>query len=478
MEYTGCDAHKLFKRDFLTFSHTRHANVMQLRGFNDSDTPMVLFHEELIPIQIFIQQHHEFSLFLQVYFSLQATIAQLSIHKLNMMEQKFYFCGDVWVRPGNGKILLGTRGPWPDQHFPTWLSVDRYSDIPVLPTGMYETSCVFKFLLSFSPDRFFLECLSWMRHSSRPLQKDSYTPPWQYISAHSSGHCIASIQSELYWTHSLSAVNLEDFKPVNMGDGRTRLLMRSIAQLRGTLFYYRFVLDSAESFLDRRVLWLSQSLRIFGMLNIPKKEWSDYALCGDIFLCLRTEWADFLDESGSLDSDMISEDLESLYLFLLPPPQLPDSYPDKNTWMSGKNLYYWSSDPDGLSSMSKSQCASLGLPFLVPRFIDYPWTWISDIYDLIQVWQEAKGFDPTTTDFAHSLGLPTMEVILPDVDNIKVPSEDIDSLCIAKNWSSTDEIVMDIDLAASSLYSEMESHCHSDVMCNSSAVLEMGMEVD
>ncbi|KAF9263026.1 hypothetical protein L218DRAFT_375891 [Marasmius fiardii PR-910] len=45
MEYTGCDSHKLFKRDFLTFSRTRHANVMQLRGFNDSDTPMVLFHE-------------------------------------------------------------------------------------------------------------------------------------------------------------------------------------------------------------------------------------------------------------------------------------------------------------------------------------------------------------------------------------------------------------------------------------------------
>ncbi|KAF9263027.1 hypothetical protein L218DRAFT_866644, partial [Marasmius fiardii PR-910] len=39
------------------------------------------------------------------------------------------------------------------------------------------------------------------------------------------------------------------------------------------------------------------------------------------------------------------------------------------------------------------------------------------IYDLIQVWQEAKGFDSTTTDFAHSLGLPTMKVILPDVDD-------------------------------------------------------------
>ncbi|KAF9257174.1 hypothetical protein L218DRAFT_134394 [Marasmius fiardii PR-910] len=48
--YTGRDAQKLFKRDCLAFSRFRHANVMQLRGFSDSGTPMTLFHEGKRPL--------------------------------------------------------------------------------------------------------------------------------------------------------------------------------------------------------------------------------------------------------------------------------------------------------------------------------------------------------------------------------------------------------------------------------------------
>ncbi|KAF9257166.1 hypothetical protein L218DRAFT_843579, partial [Marasmius fiardii PR-910] len=99
------------------------------------------------------------------------------------------------------------------------------------------------------------------------------------------------------------------------------------------------------------------------------------------------------------------------YLILNPIPELSDGSPDINTWMSGRNLYYWSSDSDGESVMPENQCVSLGLPSFVPHVEYYTCTWNPGIYNLICEWQKAKGFDPTTADFARSLGYPVMDVI-------------------------------------------------------------------
>ncbi|KAF9257155.1 hypothetical protein L218DRAFT_133992 [Marasmius fiardii PR-910] len=42
VSYTGRDAHK---REFIALSRIRHSSVIQLRGFNDSDIPMILFQQ-------------------------------------------------------------------------------------------------------------------------------------------------------------------------------------------------------------------------------------------------------------------------------------------------------------------------------------------------------------------------------------------------------------------------------------------------
>ncbi|KAF9255434.1 hypothetical protein L218DRAFT_817459, partial [Marasmius fiardii PR-910] len=99
------------------------------------------------------------------------------------------------------------------------------------------------------------------------------------------------------------------------------------------------------------------------------------------------------------------------HLFILPPPQRCDGYPNITTWMRGENLYYWSSDPAGGSIMPESQRLHLGLPSLAPSFLGFDLrSWSIDIYDTIWTWQEMKGFDPTTTEFARSLGFPVMEL--------------------------------------------------------------------
>ncbi|KAL0564392.1 hypothetical protein V5O48_017655 [Marasmius crinis-equi] len=92
---------------------------------------------------------------------------------------------------------------------------------------------------------------------------------------------------------------------------------------------------------------------------------------------------------------------------------LPDSTPDFETWSKSQNLYYWSRDPDGDTAMSDEQRVSLGLPRFIPTVNHDCCTWPVEVYDFMRQWQEAKGFDPTTTDFARSMGFPILEIIPP-----------------------------------------------------------------
>ncbi|KAK1219191.1 hypothetical protein PQX77_018101 [Marasmius sp. AFHP31] len=67
--------------------------------------------------------------------------------------------------------------------------------------------------------------------------------------------------------------------------------------------------------------------------------------------------------------------------------------------------------------MSEAQHTALGLPcfynYVTPLGPDY---WKAEIYDLVRQWQVAKGFDPTTTDFARSMGHPIVEILPQDDD--------------------------------------------------------------
>ncbi|KAL0069160.1 hypothetical protein AAF712_003848 [Marasmius tenuissimus] len=65
--------------------------------------------------------------------------------------------------------------------------------------------------------------------------------------------------------------------------------------------------------------------------------------------------------------------------------------------------------------MSEAHRMALGLPCFLKDAIS-PKVWKAETYDLVRQWQEAKGFDPTTTDMARSMGYPIIE-ILPQENN-------------------------------------------------------------
>ncbi|KAF9259638.1 hypothetical protein L218DRAFT_842421, partial [Marasmius fiardii PR-910] len=68
--------------------------------------------------------------------------------------------------------------------------------------------------------------------------------------------------------------------------------------------------------------------------------------------------------------------------------------------------YYWASDSDGHSQLTQEESAALGLPHYHPEVEILMNTWSLEDYDFVRDFQKARGFDPTTTDFAHSLRYP------------------------------------------------------------------------
>ncbi|KAK1226637.1 hypothetical protein PQX77_010372, partial [Marasmius sp. AFHP31] len=69
VKYTGPDAQKVFKEDCDLFSRQRATNFAQLRAFNDSDIPIIMFNEELVSLDHFLE-HNKYSMQAQCYLRL------------------------------------------------------------------------------------------------------------------------------------------------------------------------------------------------------------------------------------------------------------------------------------------------------------------------------------------------------------------------------------------------------------------------
>ncbi|KAL0570200.1 hypothetical protein V5O48_011774 [Marasmius crinis-equi] len=68
------------------------------------------------------------------------------------------------------------------------------------------------------------------------------------------------------------------------------------------------------------------------------------------------------------------------------------------------SLHYWSFDEDGRSPLARAMCHHLGLP--VALGLEFgnanAHSWSNDVYKRMHAYQVARGFDPSTTDFAWS----------------------------------------------------------------------------
>ncbi|ESK84921.1 hypothetical protein Moror_9261 [Moniliophthora roreri MCA 2997] len=148
--------------------------------------------------------------------------------------------------------------------------------------------------------------------------------------------------------------------------------------------------------------WLSQAHSVLSRCGLQKVEWKEHFIAHGFWLYLRCE------HQRALKSNDIST--KPIYLFTRPIPRPSDSKSIWNAWTEGKK-YFWSFNRSGGEEISEDTQLSLGLPSFTSRFeIRHNW-WDDNTYNAIRQLHVFKGFDPQTTDFAQSLGLPNFRIV-------------------------------------------------------------------
>ncbi|KAK1231249.1 hypothetical protein PQX77_005633 [Marasmius sp. AFHP31] len=447
IKYTGRDAKKVFKADLLQFSRIKSSMFPQLRSFNDSDIPMVVFHDELIPAkQVVDGTHNWFEV--TCYLWAQGTMARSNLLastdsiSLDPMIFQYPNSSQLWIRPQTGQICLGPAGPRFRGGFPLGDTVPRDSldpKLPLVPLSMYNNLTFLDPVVKNTPSQFLLDRLSNQCSSTLSVSIADYDCHYhvllsscrQPVARFTGIFWSFDFHGSYFYRHHKKLYQVESQR-ITMEDGRIRL---TISNHHIPKLSFWFDTGRPTSYLCS--LWLSQAAHVFNVLRTPREEWEDYTLLDGDNLRLR-----LYPNVDHTDTPF------ECYLFVLPPPQLPDTSPDLAAWRRApaESLYYWSLDPTGDSRMPKVQRTALGLPsFHQTIKRPQPVCWKAEVYDLARQWQEAQGFDPTTTDFARSMGYPIIE-FLPQEDNRFencADDNEVSMLVDSKNESELER--MDVD---------------------------------
>ncbi|KAK7020750.1 hypothetical protein VNI00_017605 [Paramarasmius palmivorus] len=106
-----------------------------------------------------------------------------------------------------------------------------------------------------------------------------------------------------------------------------------------------------------------------------------------------------------------------IYLFLYPPPGCVS---EVKQWLDGDiPSHFWSLDETGQSQMSEDECEEWGIPNLTPSPAKMPLCNIGPmllyspphICEALRDWQTARGYDPSTADYARYMGYPEYEIV-------------------------------------------------------------------
>ncbi|KAK1229977.1 hypothetical protein PQX77_006946, partial [Marasmius sp. AFHP31] len=139
-----------------------------------------------------------------------------------------------------------------------------------------------------------------------------------------------------------------------------------------------------------RLAWLFQSSNIFQSCGISLDD--DPSVYKLVY---RRAWLDgYLDKSPSKSR---RRHQQPIYLFV------DSSHPDLFNGKTSR-LHFWSFHEDGQHRLSPKSCLHFGLPIELELSHVCNRSWKTNNYKSIHQYQQLRGFDPTTTDFAQHLG--------------------------------------------------------------------------
>ncbi|ESK86071.1 hypothetical protein Moror_9369 [Moniliophthora roreri MCA 2997] len=407
VEYNGPEAFKAFRRDFAQFSAMKHPNVAQLYGYNDQrSSPALIFYDALIPLNHVLLVGNRLPLVLDIYFCFLFGVSEMGegVNQLSSTE--------LWIEPRSGMLR---RGP-PVQNDRTLLlsrlsNTPRTSLLDPLPIQAYsDADIVFDYLLRILPIETILEQVG-CKHK---ISWDQLTAveAFPYIAGSlSRSHHITRYQ----WTGLMEMpryVCVECWPPaidkhkIVMEDGSMRFRFTDSAAFKAPWRLQYNLFFSSGNPLHIRKWWLAQAHSVFNQLGIHEEEWKEYSILGSFFLVFYPA-KDNAYQQGMTDTALGSS---PVYLFIRPVPCPSD---DETVWQSWAESakYFWSFDSSGQEEMLESTRISLGIPSFTAGIEVHRYSWNLEDYKAIEKLHISKGFDPETTDLAHSFGYPFMRII-------------------------------------------------------------------
>ncbi|ESK81648.1 hypothetical protein Moror_3243, partial [Moniliophthora roreri MCA 2997] len=423
--YEGKDARRVWEEDFEQFSCTKNLSSFQLFGINQSSIPMLIFHNELIPLGHFYKRSFWSNVYLQ-----------------HLTVNNGWTGSNVWV-DARGSLCSGPDGP--DANWRGFRTNGSF----IVPSKaeMLKDDISFQFFckIGSSVDSSVLWCAlrSWEQTylddlflgAAEDLQSknpdnsawNSATYPylpglWQDPLHHILMNIIGGLWFNTVYSPSMGAVarwpKSADsswkwcwYKQRGLVDkmvldgGLTRFTL-DLTQGKNVFFCIMYSPKPCHA-------WLSQSSWAFGALNVTAGE-ENFFVIGPPALKIEhtlheydglTAFFNLCDGKPPVEETPPAP--SPIYLFLHP---FPKSISEFVSWRC--QPYFWSFDKTGQSKMSEEECERWGVPVLTCRIGRF-WVrkWPTYVYTALREWQEARGFDPTTSDWARSMGYPEFEIV-------------------------------------------------------------------
>ncbi|KAK1223951.1 hypothetical protein PQX77_013159 [Marasmius sp. AFHP31] len=350
VEYTGPEAKKAFEDDFAMLIRNLRLNAAQMYGYNLSAIPSILLYNELVPAA-------------QVNAGIIGKVYLKSLYWWQLCCEP----EEMWLDPGKGVFCRGPPGPRLDRE---GLYFGDEVQLP-LTAELIQEDVLLRFLAALKSKDIDDVVISGVAFSgASTIVPEGVLRPTVISTLTNTPIAIANS----FWESCYDS--LSDRKL--LGNGMVRFTLNSGR-------YLRLVWSSRA-----QEGWMAQAWSIFSTRGISLEE--DLSAYQLIY-----RYASLSDYA--LNYSVCRQAQQPIYLFIRP-AGLPDL-----EYGNTPSLHYWSFDEAGHSTLSDDLYNDFGLPKTL-HFFQYfmSRSWSNDAYSCSRQYQLLRGFDPSTTDFARSLG--------------------------------------------------------------------------
>ncbi|KAK1219584.1 hypothetical protein PQX77_017680 [Marasmius sp. AFHP31] len=359
VEYSGPEAKQAFEKDFAMLISGLTLNGPQVYGYNLSAAPSMLMYNELVPAA-------------QVNAGIVGRIYLYNLHFQLGCETE-----ELWLDLGKGVFCRGLPGPNPR------LSSWRFENQLPLTAELVQEDVLLRFLAGLKSKHVDEVVVGGVAFSGALTDVPERVLRPKVISTLTNAPIAVANNSS--WTSLQSSLSHR----TSLADGMARFTLAG-----GVRLWLEWNWDAGR-------VWMAQAWSVFGARGISMEE--DLSVYHLLFP--HAVMSGYLSHSPARRQSQ-----QPIYLFVRPPPFDLDNG-------DTSSVHFWSFDEDGQSPLSHNLCQDFGLPTMFSIFqYPYSYSWSNEAYNSLRQYQLLREFDPSTADFARSLGYENIFQPLSDSD--------------------------------------------------------------